>query len=573
MLEAQKELGKNYEGRFIWLGSDYWADSQEIVKGYEKFAEGALTIRIHSQNVQEFKDWLGELEPSDTKGVPDDWFNEWWQHMHKCRNSSTKFIQQQYTKLCTGKEKISEDMIQQDPYVLHTIIATYVIAQALLNIPSCSANNDFAACLARQSNKYELIHEGIRKAQWSVLGQQEFVFRFTDEGYGDVAYEILNYKKKNVNYVYEKIGFWLETLQIRGEYVGTTTGETTSVCPSELKCTCITTTSTSGNIEGNVGTYQRQLLKPPGVADRFKDIWGIIITVLTGLGVGISIMLFFYLLCAYPVRGGTSILGYYLLFGIIGVYLHNIVFIFYPNEVICTLRRLFLGLSYAVCFSALLLKMLNTWRLGENDNLQKYKRLSSPTSFFLIAVALTFVQVIIAVEWLILERPTWSTQLYDDRLWPRCDPINYHNEGLVMSCIYVMALIMATLGFAARTWDNQLNHYESRWVMILCLCVSGVWIAWVLVFLLADLPFHDPAVAMANVVNATLMLGFIYIRKLYLLSRYKRQMHVEKKTQKVLQAKPPSSAYRGRGDLYSPMYDNSVYNGNTSSRNGGSRRI
>ncbi|XP_023931843.1 metabotropic glutamate receptor 7-like, partial [Lingula anatina] len=440
LLKAANDLGENYRSRFIWIGSDTWADSMSIIQGFEAIAEGAITFRIRSQTVDAFKTYMAQLHPGNTKGIPEDWFNEFWQHTFSCRNSSAASVQPHYTRLCSGQERLVAANIAQHPYVLHTIIATYMIAQGMSTIKDCGTSQDVSICLAQQQDRYGAIFNAISTAQWNVLGQSNFTFRFT-ERHGDIGYQVLNVKKneEQQGYLYQELGTWKGEFQgDLTKYVGPGSGITTSICPPNVKCSCLTGPSGEGGDTSTVDpTFQPQYQPPPGIEDRFLSVkegyWGLIIAILSGLGALVTLMLLFYLLCFYPVKSGTSVLGYYLLLGILGVYVHNFAYIFYPTDVVCGIRRFCLGLTYAVCFSALLLKVLNTWRIGEDDSLTKYKRLSSPLSFFLIAVALTLIQVIIGTEWLILVPPKSNYKIYEGQQYPRCEPTDFYDEALIMS--------------------------------------------------------------------------------------------------------------------------------------------
>ena len=78
----------------------------------------------------------------------------------------------------------------------------------------------------------------------------------------------------------------------------------------------------------------------PDVTTRFKDMWGVAVATLAALGVFVSLALFIYLIVVYPVRGGTSILGYVLSFGIILLYGLVFAFVAHVNTELCGLRRL-----------------------------------------------------------------------------------------------------------------------------------------------------------------------------------------------------------------------------------------
>lgn len=129
--------------------------------------------------------------------------------------------------------------------------------------------------------------------------------------------------------------------------------------------------------------------------DRFEDTWGIIVGVLAGVGAFVAAILFLYLLVMYPVRGGTSILGYILSFGIILLYLMVFPFISHADNRICGLRRFGLGFVYSIVYSSLLVKLVDCWRVrNKNDSLSvKYSKLGRPIGLFFVTLFLVLIQV------------------------------------------------------------------------------------------------------------------------------------------------------------------------------------
>ena len=150
------------------------------------------------------------------------------------------------------------------------------------------------------------------------------------------------------------------------------------------------------------------------------------------------------------------------------------------------------------------------------------------------------VQVIIAIEWLVLQEPEIDFEEHYNKWYPRCEPYDFHNEEMVLSCIYVMFLILLTLIFSAVTWDSNENHRESRWILMTSLFTLLIWIAWVAVTLLAEFKYRDPAYVIANLVNATVVLMFMYIRKIYLLNKYTKEIEDERKSQISTLSRPTS---------------------------------
>ena len=119
------------------------------------------------------------------------------------------------------------------------------------------------------------------------------------------------------------------------------------------------------------------------------------------MGILVTVLMGVYLVIFYPVKGGTSAVGYLLLFAVLLMYFLTFAFIIYPSFEDCAIRRFCLGVVFTLAFACMLVKVLNTWRIGDNFDeyeLPEYKRLSHPCSLFFIALVLTMVKVIIGIE-------------------------------------------------------------------------------------------------------------------------------------------------------------------------------
>ena len=269
------------------------------------------------------------------------------------------------------------------------------------------------------------------------------------------------------------------------------------------------------------------------ITDRFRDIWGIIVGTFAGIGVITSLCMFVYLMVMYPVRGGTSVLGYMLSFGIILMFAMVFAFIVHATEEVCGIREFCLGLVYAICYSAMFVKLVDSWRSKGKQELYevKYEKLGHPLGLFFSAVLLVLVQVIINAEWLILRPPDVTTILYADLelLWPRCTPDDFYDESLVLSLVYIMLLVVLCLIFGLLAWKNQKNHREAKWIMGIAVLTTPVWIVFCVVTLLGEYKMKDGAIAVGLLVNAFIMLALGPMRKLYLLSQFEAQIEEEER--------------------------------------------
>ena len=173
LLQATTEKGLNH--RFIWIGSDTWADNYLLTNDYEETASGAITIQIQSEFSQKFRDFMKSVTFQDRKGLPDDWFEEIYQTVHQCRILDS-VVKKPYTRICTEDEKFKDEMIPQDPFVLHTIISVFQYAYGLSEVNPCKYTDiPLAACLSLQPDRKQLIYDSVLQAQQSVLpGNKSF---------------------------------------------------------------------------------------------------------------------------------------------------------------------------------------------------------------------------------------------------------------------------------------------------------------------------------------------------------------------------------------------------------------
>lgn len=275
--------------------------------------------------------------------------------------------------------------------------------------------------------------------------------------------------------------------------------------------------------------YYDTLTKPNGQIE-YKlhynwPIWAIATAVPTCVGLFVGIFVFAYFLVSYPVRGGTTVLGFMMIVGILGIYGVNFAFFLPASETTCGARRFMMGVVYAIVFAAMLVKAIDNWRFNESDfDVRKYSGVTSTCSLFMCAIGVLSIQLIIPIEWVILEHPSaslLSESLIHDWMW--CNPTDRYDYALVLSMIFVMFLVLLTAIFAALAWDSESNYFESRWIFVSCICTAGCFLVWMVVSTNAGPPFRDPAVAMGNFVNATALLICLPIRKLALLFYFQRQ--------------------------------------------------
>lgn len=192
VLQAAKEL--NVLDKYVWIGTDSWGTSAKVVQGIEDDLLGSITIEMRSTTVQKFGKYVSELKYNARKGIPDDWFEEFYQMFHRCNIKTAKVQFPQYPD-CTEQEAIDFTQIVSQPFVLNTIAATYAYARAIEAVSTgmCTSHASFGSCFSDET-AWNRLFENILNVDWSLSASleltQTFILRFTNDRFWDIGYNI-----------------------------------------------------------------------------------------------------------------------------------------------------------------------------------------------------------------------------------------------------------------------------------------------------------------------------------------------------------------------------------------------
>ena len=261
------------------------------------------------------------------------------------------------------------------------------------------------------------------------------------------------------------------------------------------------------------------------IAHRY--VWGVIILTFLILGIVFAFvtMLFFIFKFKHPVVvASTSSLSVMLLFGIILLYLVNFAFMISATKVTCCLRRLCLGTFYALIFSCLLVKAIRVARMTNRANMAcKIPFVGGPSQTCL-AFILVAIQVLIAVEWLILDPPDveyYLTNIKEEGEYPiyvidwRC---KYSEDALVTSLVYVFLLVLLTLVISMRSVASKEIQYEAAYIALTTFLTIIVLVAWICVYVIASRFYQMPAICIGITVNASVILLFMFAPKMAMIT-------------------------------------------------------
>ncbi|XP_005304814.2 G-protein coupled receptor family C group 5 member B [Chrysemys picta bellii] len=224
-------------------------------------------------------------------------------------------------------------------------------------------------------------------------------------------------------------------------------------------------------------------------------IWGIVVEAVAGAGVLTTLLLMLILLVRLPFikdKEKKSSLGmhFLFLFGTLGLFGLTFAFIIQEDETVCSTRRFLWGVIFALCFSCLLAQ---AWRLR-----RLVRHGKSPSGWHLagMAICLMLVQVIIATEWLIL------TVVRDKKLACNYEPVDF-----VMALIYIMFLMMVTMGVSLFTLCGKFKKWKKNGGCLIITIFFSIliWVAWITMYLFGNTElrkkdkWNDPTLAIALV--------------------------------------------------------------------------
>lgn len=183
------------------------------------------------------------------------------------------------------------------------------------------------------------------------------------------------------------------------------------------------------------------------------------------------------------VKASSRELCYILLFGVFLSYSMTFFFIAKPSPAICTLRRLGLGTSFAICYAALLTKTNCIARIfnGVKNGAQRPKFIS-PRSQVLICLSLIMVQIVVVSVWLILEAPGTRRYTLPEKRQTVILKCNVKDSSMLISLTYDVILVVLCTVYAFKTRKCPENFNEAKFIGFTMYTTCIIWLAFLPIF-------------------------------------------------------------------------------------------
>lgn len=226
-------------------------------------------------------------------------------------------------------------------------------------------------------------------------------------------------------------------------------------------------------------------------------------------------------------------LGQTLLFGVVLSYIALIPFIFKATEVSCNIMRFGVGVSYALMFAVLFVKVLIVLSPKTEAGFLKFGHQ------ILILVILWIIQIVINAAWIVLKpstvENTMEDVIIDTGVTQRVEkvPASFCKAVILdrlffdflASFVFIMLLLIIILATTLVTYTKSRMKSgkadsESRWILVTTVLTTIVWLIWMLVG--SFVPDADmAALAIGLWATATVTLLVMFIPKLHKLATLK----------------------------------------------------
>ncbi|XP_054833643.1 metabotropic glutamate receptor 1 isoform X3 [Eublepharis macularius] len=529
-------------GELLLIGSDGWADRDEVIEGYEAEANGGITIKLQSPDVLSFDDYFLKLHLEANTRNP--WFPEFWQHRFQCRLPGHPLENPNFQKNCTGNESLEENYVQ-DSKMGFVINAIYAMAHGLQKMHHALCPGHVGLCDAMKPiDGSKLLDFLLNSSFIGVSGEEVRI-----DGNGDAPgrYDIMNLQHiESHHYDYVHIGTWHEgVLNIDDNRIQMNkSGMVRSVCSDpclkgqikvirkgEVSCCWICTACKENEFVQDEFTCKACELGWWPNADltgcepipvkylQWSDIESIVAVVFSCLGILVTmfVTLIFALYRDTPVvKSSSRELCYIILAGIFLGYICPFTLIAKPTVTSCYLQRLLVGLSSAMCYSALVTKTNRIARIlaGSKKKICTRKpRFMSAWAQVVIASILISVQLTLVITLIIMEPPMPVLS------YPSIKEVflicNTSNLGVVAPVGYNGLLIMSCTYYAFKTRNVPANFNEAKYIAFTMYTTCIIWLAFVPIYFGSNYKIITTCFAVS--LSVTVALGCMFTPKMYII--------------------------------------------------------
>uniref|UniRef100_H3CYH7 Glutamate receptor, metabotropic 8b n=1 Tax=Tetraodon nigroviridis TaxID=99883 RepID=H3CYH7_TETNG len=543
----------NLTGHFLWVGSDSWGAKISPVVQQEQVAEGAITVLPKRASVDAFDRYFKSRSLSNNRRNA--WFAEFWEENFGCK-LGMRGKRVGGAKKCTGLERVGRDSAyEQEGKVQFVMDAVYATAHALhrMHRQRCAGFTGLCPQMSTVNGRELLAH--IRSVSFN--GSAGTPVTFNPNGDAPGRYDIFQYQLNGSAAAYKVIGEWTNRLHLNRDALRWSAGEPSapvSVCslpcgagarkkvvrgvPCCWRCAALRGLHLPGQRPAELCPYEqrpdrnRTGCRPiPVVRLEWRSAWALLPVFLSVLGlVATSFVAVTFLRYRHTplVRASGRELSFLLLCGIFLCYLATFPMLAAPGVLVCSLRRVLLGLGLSCSYAALLTKTNRIHRIFQQGRKAVLApRCISPASQLLVAFSLISVQLLGILVWFAAD-PPHSFVDYGERRTPdpeqargvlRCD---ISDLALICSLGYSILLMVTCTVYAIKTRGVPETFNEAKPIGFTMYTTCIIWLAFIPIFFgtaqsAERLHIQTAMLTVSLSLSASVSLGMLFVPKVYII--------------------------------------------------------
>ncbi|XP_072181620.1 metabotropic glutamate receptor 3-like [Diadema setosum] len=548
LLEAAHRA--NATEKFVWIASDGWGVQAMPVNGREAVAEGAITIELQTKQVKEFDEYFLRLNPLTYKRNP--WFKKFWEQKFNCMVDLR--TNRNHSKVCSGRS-LNEKNHHQEKKTQFVVDAVFAMAHALQSMHEDLCPGTEKLCDEMTPvDGVSLFKNYILNTSFVDLADTEV--RFDAQGDGPGRYDVMNFRpiEGTDKYHYVRVGEWAQTLSMDPSVVhfhpgldsysphGAPYSQCSLPCgPGEMKllqddqicCWVCIRCKPREYLENeyncqpcDVGYWPTADLtgcyKLKEEHMEWVSVHSFVPMILSLLGIVATcgvIVIFFQYSDTPLVKASSRELSFLLLGGILMCYSMTFPLVAKPSVIVCSIQRLGLGLSFCICYAAMLTKTSRIARIFDSASRSaKRPKYISPCSQLVICLGLISIQIFGELVWLAVDPPRKVVRFSENKSEAilKCEITEI---SLVLSLVYDMFLIAMCTVYAFKTRKIPENFNEAKFISFTMYTTCIVWFAFVPVYFVTkdDFRLQTTTLCVSVSLCASVALACLFAPKVYII--------------------------------------------------------
>uniref|UniRef100_W5NGZ2 Glutamate metabotropic receptor 1 n=1 Tax=Lepisosteus oculatus TaxID=7918 RepID=W5NGZ2_LEPOC len=551
LLMAMRRLG--VAGEFLLIGSDGWADRDEVIEGYEQEAVGGITMKLQSEEVTSFDDYYLKLRLNTNTRNP--WFPEFWQHRFQCRIPGHPLENHNFKKTCTVRNYFSitllflrlAKMAEQIRVLKCLVDSVCDLSSSTMHKKSAQLRHPLLQQDAVKQKVFIIADDQSRCGTCTSRCWQFDLNIFAQENQSEVTnmnycsfhiFPSANVKKTQTSILSsDKMKIKIKFSQLE-RIEGTRPQQENRIkCIRIFQQSCkslFCTLRKEAKNNRNVHTAKKFMLmwffnkalsnfagcEPiPLRYLEWSNAESIAAVVFSCLGILVTMFVTFIFVLYRDtpvVKSSSRELCYIILAGIFLGYICPFTLIARPTVASCYLQRLLVGLSSAMCYSALVTKTNRIARIlaGSKKKICTRKpRFMSAWAQVVIASILISVQLTLEITLIIMEPPEPIKSYPSIReVYLIC---NTSNLGMVAPLGYNGLLIMSCTYYAFKTRNVPANFNEAKYIAFTMYTTCIIWLAFVPIYFGSNYKIITTSFSVS--LSVTVALGCMFTPKMYII--------------------------------------------------------